>query len=353
MKILAINPGMVSTKVGVFNNEDLEWHSTLNHPYEELCQYPFIMDEFDYRKKKLVEALEKDGYKMQDFNVVVGRGGLVKPIESGVYELNDKVIEDTMHPRLHHACNLGSLIALSIAKEIPGCRAFTVDPGVVDELDDVARITGLPELPHQTIWHALNQREIAKRYCNEHGVKYEEQDLIVCHLGSGISFAMHHHGRAIECSDALSGDGPFSPSRAGMLSPVDVVKMCFSGKYNEKEMLRKINGHSGLTAHLGTNDVREVERRIKDGDEHARLILDAMIYQTARRLASLTPATNGHVDAIILTGAISHSQYVTDGLKERLSWIAPIFIYPGEDELTALAHNAYRAMTGQQEIKTY
>ena len=353
MKILAINPGMVSTKVGVFIDEELDWHSTINHPYEELCQYPFIMDEFDYRKKKLVEALEKDGYKMQDFDVVVGRGGLVKPIESGVYELNDKVIEDTMHPRLHHACNLGSLIALSIAKEIPNCRAFTVDPGVVDELDDVARITGLPELPHQTIWHALNQREIAKRYCKEHGVKYEEQDLIVCHLGSGISFAMHHHGRAIACSDALSGDGPFSPSRAGTLPSVQLIQLCYSGKYTEKEMLRKVNGHSGLTAHLGTNDVRIVEQRIKDGDQHARLILDAMIYNVARYLASLAPVTYGNVDAVILTGAMSQSKYVTDGLVKRLEYLAPVFIYPGEDELTALAHNVYRALNGQQEIKIY
>lgn len=363
MKILAINPGMISTKVGVFIDEDIVMHACINHPFEELCRYPFIMDEFDYRKESIVKELQEQGFPLDEtYDVIVGRGGLVKPIESGVYELNEKVIEDTRHPRLHHACNLGSLIALSFARELEGlrkskgmepCRAFTVDPGVVDELDPVARITGIPEMPHQTIWHALNQREIAKRYCDEHHVKYEEQDLIVCHLGSGISFAMHHHGRAIECSDALSGDGPFTPSRAGMLSPVDVVKMCFSGKYNEKEMLRKINGHSGLTAHLGTNDVREVEKRIKNGDEHAKLILDAMIYQIARRLASLAPATNGHVDAIILTGAIAHSQYVCDSLKARLEFLAPILIYPGEDELTALAHNAYRAMMGQQEIKTY
>ena len=342
MKILAINPGMISTKIGVFEDEELVTHATLNHPFEELCRYPFIMDEFDYRKEKLLEELERQGMKM-DFDVVVGRGGLVKPIESGVYELNDKVIEDTRHPRLHHACNLGSLIALSIAKDIPGCRAFTVDPGVVDELDDVARITGIPEMPHRTIWHALNQREIAKRYCKEHGVKYEEQDLIVCHLGS----------RAIECSDALSGDGPFTPSRAGMISPVDIINACYSGEYTKEEMLRKINGHSGLTAHLGTNDVREVERRINEGDEHAKLVLDAMIYSVARKLASLAPATNGHVDAVILTGAIAHSEYVSEGLRRRLEFLAPIFIYPGEDELTALAHNVYRAMTGQQEIKIY
>ena len=263
------------------------------------------------------------------------------------------MIEDTRHPRLHHACNLGSLIALSIAREIKGCRAFTVDPGVVDELDDVARITGLPELPHQTIWHALNQREIAKRYCREHGVKYEEQDLIVCHMGSGISFAMHHHGRAIECSDALSGDGPFSPSRAGMLPTAALVKLCYSGQYTEAEMLRKINGHSGLTAHLGTNDVREVERRIGEGDEKARLVLDAMIYSIARWLGSLAPTTNGHVDAVILTGAIANSHYVTDGLRRRLSYLGPVFVYPGEDELTALAVNVLRAMRGEQEIKVY
>ncbi|MBR1400132.1 MAG: butyrate kinase [Prevotella sp.] len=352
MKILAINPGMISTKIGVFIDEELDWHSTINHPFEELCRYPFIMDEFPYRREKLVEELERNGYKL-DFDVVVGRGGLVKPIESGVYELNDKVIEDTKHPRLHHACNLGSLLALSLAKDIPGCRAFTVDPGVVDELDDIARITGLPEMPHQTIWHALNQREIAKRYCREHGVKYEEQTLIVCHMGSGISFAIHHNGRAIECSDALGGHGPFTPSRTGTLPSAQLIKLCYSGQYTEEEMLRKINGHSGLTAHLGTNDCREVEKRIAEGDAHAKLVLDAMIYQIARYLGSLAPVTNGHVDAILLTGAISNSKYVTGGLEERLSYLAPVFVYPGEDELTALAHNAYRAMTGQQEIKDY
>lgn len=343
---------MISTKVGIFQDEKLLMHATLNHPFEELCRYPFIMDEFDYRKEKILKEIQRQGYTM-DFDVIVGRGGLVKPIESGVYELNDKVIEDTRNPRLQHACNLGSLIALSIAREIEGCRAFTVDPGVVDELDDVARITGLPEMPHQTIWHALNQREIAKRYCREHNLVYEEQDLIVCHMGSGISFAMHHHGRAIECSDALSGDGPFSPSRAGMLPTAALVNLCYSGQYTKAEMLRKINGHSGLTAHLGTNDVREVERRIAEGDQKAKLVLDAMIYSIARWLASLAPATNGHVDAVILTGAIAHSQHVTDGLRNRLSYLAPIFVYPGEDELTALAMNVLRAMRGEQEIKVY
>lgn len=352
MKILAINPGMISTKFGVFEDDKMVLSKTINHPYDELCKYPNIMDEFDYRKDTIVNELKEHGYEIK-FDVIVGRGGLVKPIESGVYELNDKVIEDTKHPRLQHACNLGSLIALAMAKGIPGCRAFTVDPGVVDELDDVARITGLPEKPHRTIWHALNQREIAKRYCREHGLKYNELDLIVCHLGSGISFAMHHHGRAIECCDALSGDGPFSPSRAGFISPVDIIDLCFSGKYNKEEMLRKINGHSGLTAHLGTNDVREVEKRISEGDGHAKLVLDAMIYSIARHLASLAPATYGHVDAVIITGAIAHSKYVTEGIKKRVEFLAPVFIYPGEDELAALANNAYRALKGEEEIKIY
>ena len=175
----------------------------------------------------------------------------------------------------------------------------------------------------------------------------------MCHLGSGISFAMHHHGRAIECCDALSGDGPFSPSRAGFISPVDIIDLCFSGKYKKEEMLRKINGHSGLTAHLGTNDVREVEKRISEGDGHAKLVLDAMIYSIARHLASLAPATYGHVDAVIITGAIAHSKYVTEGIKKRVEFLAPVFIYPGEDELAALANNAYRALKGEEEIKIY
>ena len=352
MKILAINPGMISTKIGVFDDEKLVMHATLNHPFEELCRYPFIMDEFDYRKEKLIEELQRQGISL-DFDVIVGRGGLVKPIESGVYELNEKVIEDTKHPRLHHACNLGSLIALSMAKEIPGCRAFTVDPGVVDELDDVARITGMPELPHQTIWHALNQREIAKRYCRENGLKYNEQTLIVCHLGSGISFALHHKGRAIECSDALSGDGPFSPSRAGQLPSSQLVKLCYSGQYTLDEMLRKMNGHSGLVAYLGTSDLMEVEKRIDNGDKKAEFYLRAMCYQTARYLGSLAPVVNGKVDAVILTGALCRCPYVRDWVKERVEYLAPVHIYPGEDELTALASNAYRALIGEEEIKEY
>ena len=184
-------------------------------------------------------------------------------------------------------------------------------------------------------------------------MKYEEQDLIVCHLGSGISFAMHHHGKAIACADALSGDGPFSPSRAGTLPSVQLIQLCYNGQYTEKEMLRKVNGHSGLTAHLGTNDVRVVVQRLKDGDKHAKLILDAMLYSVARYLGSLAPVTCGHVDAVLLTGAMSQSEYVSDELTRRLQYLAPVFVYPGEDELTALAHNVFRALTGQQEIKVY
>ncbi|MBR1631244.1 MAG: butyrate kinase [Paludibacteraceae bacterium] len=352
MRILAINPGSTSTKLGVFDDTELVMHATINHPYDVIKQYPTAMEEFEYRKQTIIEELNKQHIPIL-FDVIVGRGGLVKPIESGVYELNEQVIEDTMHPRLHHACNLGSLIALSMARDIEGCRALTADPGVVDELDDVARITGLPDMPHMTIWHALNQREIAKRYCKEHGVKYEEQDLIVSHIGSGISFAIHHHGRAVECSDALSGDSTITPSRTGQLPTVQLIHLCYSGKYTHDEMLRLVNGHGGLVAHLGTYDAIEIERRIEAGDAHAKLVYDAMLYQLARKLASLAPVTFGHVDAILLTGALTNSHYVTDYLTERLRWIAPVVVYPGEDELTALAHNAYEAMTGQQPIKEY
>ena len=354
MKILVINPGSTSTKIAVFDDESPILVRTIAHSADELAHFDDVIEQQDFRKQLVLDELRQADIPVE-FDAVIGRGGLVKPLEGGVYEINDLMIQDTHSGiALHnHACNLGCLIAHEIASTIPHCRSFIADPGVVDELNDYARISGSPLMNRICIWHALNQRAIARRYASEIGKEYEDLNLIICHMGGGISIAAHEKGRAVDANNALDGEGPFSPERAGSLPASDLIRLCFSGKYNEKQLLKRIAGKAGLNAHLGTNDVREVERRINEGDEHAKLILDAMIYQIARRLASLTPATNGHVDAIILTGAISHSKYVTDGVKERLSWIAPIFIYPGEDELTALAHNAYRAMTGQQEIKIY
>lgn len=352
MRILTINPGATSTKFGVFEDENCIMHACISHRYEEICQYKDEMSQFDYRKDLVLKTLEEYHIPLK-FDAVAGRGGLVKPIDSGVYELNDKVIEDTKHPRYHHVCNLGALIALEIAKGIPGCRAFMADPGAVDELEDISRITGLPELPHLSFWHALNQREIAKRFCKEYGKDYNKVDLIVAHLGSGISIAMHHNGRAIEVNNALNGDGPFGTQRAGSLPAVQLIDLCFSGKYTHEHMVKYVSSQSGMLAHLGTIDVREVQKRIEAGDKKAEMILDAMAYQTARSIGSLAPVTEGHVDAIILTGAVANSEFIVSRIKRRVSYIAPIYVYPGEDELTALAHNVLRGMRGEDKIKEY
>lgn len=352
IRILAINPGSISTKLGVFEDETCVMHASVSHSFNEISKFKNEMEQFGYRKN-LVESELRKRHIPFNFDAIVGRGGLIKPIESGVYELNDKVVYDTMHPRYHHVCNLGSLIALDMAKKIPNCRAFMADPGAVDELADISRITGCPELPHLSFWHALNQREIAKRFCKEHGKDYNKVDLIVAHMGSGISGAMHHNGRAIENNNALNGDGPFGVQRSGSLPVVQLIDLCFSGKHSHDEMVKYVSSQSGLFAHLGTTDVPQILQNISNGDNHAELILNAMLYQTARLIGSLAPVTNGHVDAIIITGALANSQYITSRVEERVKFIAPVFIYPGEDELTALAHNVLRAIRGEEQIKTY
>ncbi len=352
MKILAINPGSTSTKIGVFHDDVLFMHNTIRHSAEDLAQFKDAMAQFDYRLNLVTDTLEAEGIPF-DFDVIVGRGGLVKPVEGGVYEINDVLLGETEHALCKHACNLGSMIAARLASRLPHCRALMADPGVVDELDDVARINGSPLMPRFTIWHALNQREIARRYAREHGTRYEDLNLIVCHLGGGISFAAHKHGRAIDANNALTGEGPFSPERSGTLPVGPLIDLCFSGKYTHEQLIKYVTSGSGLLAHLGTNDIPTILERIKNGDKKAELVLDAMIYQVSKSIGGLAPVLYGKVDAIILTGGIANSEYVTSRITERVSFIAPVFVYPGEDELTALALNALSAMRGEQPIKVY
>lgn len=327
-------------------------YASVSHPFDEISKFKNEMEQFDYRKNLVINKLNEKHIPLK-FDAIVGRGGLVKPIESGLYELNDKVIADTLHPRYHHVCNLGALIALDMAKDIPGCRAFMADPGSVDELSDISRITGCPELPHLSFWHALNQIEIAKRFCKEHGKDYKKVDLIVAHMGSGISIAMHHNGRAIECNNALNGDGPFGVQRAGTLPAVQLIDLCFSGKYSHEDLVKYVSSRSGLSAHLGTTDVPKIIQNIYKGDKHAEAVLNAMLYQTARAIGSLAPVTSGHVDAIIITGALANNEYITSRVEKHVKFIAPVYVYPGEDELTALVHNTLRGLKGEEEIKVY
>ena len=354
MFILAINPGSTSTKMAVFEDEKPMVLRSISHSPEELSQFDDVIEQLDYRKQLILKELERMNVPLE-FEAVIGRGGLVKPIAGGVYEINEAMLTDTysgiaMH---NHACNLGCLIAHEIAKTIPGCRSFIADPGVVDELNDYARISGSPLMNRICIWHALNQRAIARRFANEIGKKYEDLNLIVCHLGGGISVAAHDHGRAVDTNNALDGEGPFSPERAGSLPAADLIRLCFSGKYSEKQLLKRIAGQAGLNAHLGTNNCMEIERRIAEGDKHAELILNAMIYHVAKNIVAEAAVLFGKVDAILLTGGLARSEYIVSRLRERISFVAPTYCFPGEDELEALALNALAVLRGKREVKVY
>ena len=352
MNILAINPGSTSTKLAVFEDETPRLTRTLRHSVEELSTFPQATDQFEFRKDLVQRELEADGIPLQ-FDAVIGRGGLFKPIPGGVYEINELMLHDARHASRPHACNLGCLIAADLAARIPGCRAFIADPGVTDELEEVSRITGSPLMPRITIWHALNQRAIARRYAREQGTCYEDLNLIICHLGGGISIGTHLRGRCIDVNNALDGEGPFSPERAGTLPAGPLIDLCYSGRFTREELKKRISGHAGLAAHLGTTDVPTIVSRIAEGDRHAELVLNAMIYQTAKSIGAAATVLYGQVDAILLTGGIAHSDYVISRLTERVSFLAPVHVYPGEDELEALALNALGALRGELKIQEY
>ncbi|NDW13070.1 butyrate kinase [Bacteroides sp. 214] len=352
MRILAINPGSTSTKIAVYEDEKLIMERTIRHSVDELSKYPSVIDQYAFRKELVLTALKEQNNSLT-FDAVIGRGGLVKPIPGGIYEVNDALKHDLLHAKRNHASNLGGLIAAELAGMIPGCRSFIADPVVVDELDEIARVTGLPFLPHLSIFHALNHKAIARRHAAEQGVKYEELNLIVCHLGGGISVAAHREGRVVDVNNALDGEGPFSPERAGTLPAGQLIKLCFSGEYTEEELQKLIAGRAGLTAHLGTTDIPLILKCIEEGDERIQLVLDAMIYNVAKAVGGAAAVLKGKVNAILLTGGIAYSEYVTSALRNYISFLAPIHVYPGEDELQALAENALAALKGDLEIKTY
>ncbi len=353
MNILVINPGSTSTKIAVYQDEKPVLLRNIRHSAEELAPFGNILEQQEFRRQLVLDELQLAGIGL-DFDAVIGRGGLVKPIAGGVYEINQRMLDDTLHGCVmhSHACNLGCLIAYEIAR-MAMCRAFIADPGVVDELSPLARISGSPLMPRICIWHALNQRAIARRYARGIGKEYEDLNLIICHLGGGISVAAHQKGRAVDANNALDGEGPFSPERAGSLPAVDLIRLCFSGKYNEQQLLKRIAGKAGLTAHLGTNDMREILQRIKQGDEHAKLIVDAMIYHIAKNIAAEGAVLCGDIDAILITGGIAHSEYVISELRRRIGFLAPVYTCPGQDEMEDLALNALAVLQGRREAKLY
>ena len=350
--ILVINPGSTSTKIAVYENEKAILLRNIKHPIEELAKFEHAIDQREFRRDLVVHELESMGIPMK-FDAIIGRGGLSRPVKGGVYEVNEKMCKDTYHAIRRHACNLGCIIAYELAARIPDCKAYIADPGMVDELDDMARITGSPLMPRIAIWHALNQRAVARRHAKAMGCTYKDLNLIICHLGGGISIAAHKKGYAVDANNALDGEGPLSPERAGTLPAADLIHLCYSGRYTEDELLKKIAGKAGLVAHLGTNDVKEILKRIENGDKKAELLVNAMIYQTAKAIAGLGAVFCGKVDAILLTGGMAYSEYITSRLRQRLEFLAPIYIYPGEDEMSALALNALDILRGERHAKQY
>ena len=351
MLILVINPGSTSTKIAVYEDEKQILKKNISHSIEELSAYENIIDQYEFRKNLVVKEVNEAGIPFK-FDAVIGRGGLAKPVEGGVYEINQRMIDDTRATLHHHACNLGCIISFEIAKEI-GCRSLIANPVLVDELCDYARVSGSPLMPRKPIWHALNQKAIARRFAKDQGKRYEEMDIIVCHLGGGISVAVHQHGRAVDVSNALDGEGPFSPERAGTLPAGDLVHLCFSGKYTQAQIEKMIAGQGGLAAHLGTNDMRLIEQWVNEGNEKAKFLVDAMIYHVAKEIASKGAVLCGKVDAILFTGGIAHWKYVVDELCRRVDYLAPTYRYPGEDELEALSFNALSVLRGEREAKEY
>ena len=353
IRILAINPGSTSTKVAVYEDETLIKELTLRHSSEELSRFATVTDQFDFRMNIILDAVRQAGIDIRTFDAIIGRGGLVKPIPSGVYEVNEALKHDLREsPVGQHASNLGGLIAAEIAAKI-GARAFIADPVVVDELQDEARICGLPELERISIFHALNQKAIARAYAKSKGVAYESLSLIIAHMGGGISVGAHRQGRVVDVNNALNGNGPFSPERAGSLPAGQLVKMCFSGKYTYDQVRKMLAGRGGFVAHLNTNDTQEVIRRMEAGDAKARLVLNAMCYNTAKYIGAMATVLEGAVDAIILTGGIAYNACVCDYISQCVRFIAPVVVLPGENELEALAQNALRVMRGEEEPKVY
>ena len=351
--LLIINPGSTSTKIGVFQDEKELFQETLRHSSDEIAKYETIFDQMDFRKDIIVNILKEKNFDLNSLSAVVGRGGLLKPMASGTYTVNKKMLEDLkIGVQGQHASNLGGMLANKIAEEL-NIPSFIVDPVVVDELDNVARVSGVPELPRLSKFHALNQKAVAKRYAKENNVKYEDLNLIVVHMGGGVSVGAHKDGRVIDVNNALDGEGPFSPERAGTVPVGQLIKMCYSGEFTEKEIYTKIVGKGGYVAYLNTNDARDVLKLMEAGDKNAELYFNAFIYQVSKSIGEMSAVLKGKVDRIILTGGIAYSEKVAEEIRKRIGWISEITVYPGEDELLALAQGALRVLNGEEEVKEY
>lgn len=352
--ILAVNPGSTSTKIAVYRDDKPLFVRTLRHDVAELASFKEVADQFAFRKDLILKALKEEGVDVASLRAVVGRGGLVKPIESGVYEVGEALKRDLRDGVMgKHASNLGGLIAADIAGDIPGAKAYIADPVVVDELEPVARLTGHRAFRRLSIFHALNQKAVARLYADSAGKRYEDLNLIVAHLGGGVSVGAHRRGRVVDVNNALDGEGPMSPERSGTLPAGQLVDLCFDGKHSRAEVRRMIAGEGGLVSHLGSNDTIKALQAAESGDGTARLAVEAMCYGVGKAIGAMAAVLKGRVDAVLLTGGIAYSERVCAYIWDMVSFIAPVHVYPGEDEMQALALNGLRALRGEVTPKRY
>ncbi|RHW41312.1 butyrate kinase [Neobacillus notoginsengisoli] len=352
-RILVINPGSTSTKIGIYDNEQPILKKTIRHDSEKINSFDSIIDQYAFRKDTILETLDNEGINISKLSAVCGRGGLLRPIEGGTYAVNERMLEDLKSGFSgQHASNLGGIIAYEIASGL-NIPSFIVDPVVVDELDEVARISGFALIERKSIFHALNQKAVARRVAKELGKHYRELNLIVVHMGGGITVGAHKGGRVVDVNNGLHGDGPFSPERAGTVPAGDLVSLCYSGEYYRDEIMKKLVGRGGLFGYLGTNDAVKVEKMINKGDKNAKLVYEAMAYQVAKEIGSAGAILAGRVDAIILTGGLAYGKSFVNMITERVNWISDVIVHPGENELQALAEGALRVLRGEEDARQY
>ncbi|MCD8098586.1 MAG: butyrate kinase [Lachnospiraceae bacterium] len=352
-RFLIINMGSTSTKVGVYLNDVAQWTQTISHPREDISRYLHFMDQYDYRLDAILALLTEKSERLEDFQAIISRGGTIQPVAGGTYRITQKMLDDSQCGRYgDHPCNIGGQIAFDLAAKYD-CMALTVDPPVCNEICKEATFSGLPEIERIESFQALNHRATARKYCRDHQVNYQDVNLIVAHMGGGITVAAHQKGKITDVNNGLAGDGPFALERSGDLPVGELIKLCYSGKYSLDEMLRHVNRRGGMVAYLGTMDGKEVDRRIADGDELARDVTNAMAYQVGKEIGGITAAMKGEVDAIVLTAGLAYWDYFVECIKERVSFIAPVVVYPGENELESLALGALRVLRGQEAMQDY
>jgi butyrate kinase len=352
-KILVVNPGSTSTKLAIFEDGRSIAAETISHDAATIAQFASLMDQLPMRLAIVKDFLYRHSVSMADLSAIACRGGLLRPLPSGTYRVDEQMVHDLREPAMGaHASNLAACIGFALSKE-SSVPAFIVDPVVVDELTPLARLSGLKGIDRVSIFHALNQKAVARRASADIGKAYEEANLIVVHLGGGISVGAHHLGCVVDVNNALNGDGPFAPERAGSLPAVGLVKLCFSGVYSQPEIMKLLAGKGGLVSHLGTNDARTVEKMIDEGDEQALMVYTAMAYTVAKTIGEMATVLRGEIDAIVVTGGMAHSSFLVDEITKRVQFMAPVKVYPGEDEMEALALGVLRVLDGSVPAGVY